>query len=78
MVVINQNLFSGRVETTTLGEITEYLEEVFLPDDCFILIKLHLKRINLLKVTLMGMLVMNSELSGSGFESIFRRRNINH
>jgi len=31
-------------------QISEYLEEVFLPDDCFILIKLDLERIRLHKV----------------------------
>ena len=41
----------GRVEITTLGEVSEYLEEVFLPDACFILVKLDLSRIRLLKVS---------------------------
>jgi DNA-directed RNA polymerase III subunit RPC1 len=40
----------GRIEKTTLGEVSEYMEEVFLPDDCFILVKLDLERIKLLKV----------------------------
>ena len=40
----------GRVEITTLGEVSEYFEEVFLPDACFMLIKLDLGRIRLLKV----------------------------
>lgn len=40
----------GRIEKTTLGEVTEYFEEVYLPDDCFILIKLDLDRIRLLKL----------------------------
>ncbi|WAQ96885.1 RPC1-like protein [Mya arenaria] len=40
----------GRIEKTTLGEVSEYLEEVFLPDDCFILVKLDLERIRLLKL----------------------------
>ncbi|KAK3608217.1 hypothetical protein CHS0354_039236 [Potamilus streckersoni] len=43
-------LVKGRIEKTTLGEVSEYLEEVFLPDDCFILIKLDLDRIKLLKL----------------------------
>ena len=47
----NQNYFvKGRIEKTTLGEVTEYLEEVFLPDDCFLLIKLDVERIKLLKL----------------------------
>ncbi|KAK7791847.1 hypothetical protein R5R35_011050 [Gryllus longicercus] len=40
----------GRIEKTTLSEITEYIEEVYLPDDAFLLIKLSLERINLLKL----------------------------
>ena len=34
-------------------QVTEYFEEVYLPDDCFILVKLDLDRIRLLKVTLL-------------------------
>ncbi|XP_005098920.1 DNA-directed RNA polymerase III subunit RPC1 [Aplysia californica] len=40
----------GRIERTSLGEVSEYLEEVYLPDDCFILIKLDVDRIRLLKL----------------------------
>ncbi|KAK3856179.1 hypothetical protein Pcinc_031683 [Petrolisthes cinctipes] len=40
----------GRVEKTLLGEVCEYLEEVFLPDDCFLLLKLAMDRIRLLKL----------------------------
>ena len=40
----------GRIEKTTLGEVSEYIEEVMLPDDVFILIKLHMDRIKLLKL----------------------------
>lgn len=40
----------GRVEKTLLGEVCEYVEEVFLPDDCFILLKLAMDRIRLLKL----------------------------
>lgn len=40
----------GRIEKTLLGEVSEYLEEVYLPDDCFLLIKLDLDRIRLLKL----------------------------
>ena len=42
----------GRIEITCLGEVSEYLEEVFLPDECFLLVKLDLERIRLLKVLL--------------------------
>lgn len=31
-------------------QISEYMEEVFLPDDCFILVKLSLERIRLLRL----------------------------
>jgi len=31
-------------------QVTEYFEEVFLPDDIFMLIKLDIKRIQLLKL----------------------------
>ena len=40
----------GRIEKTTLGEVSEYLEEVYKPDDCIILIKLDIERIRLLKL----------------------------
>merc|ERR1712223_439975 len=40
----------GRIEKTTLGEVSEYIEEVMLPDDVFILVKLHMDRIKLLKL----------------------------
>jgi len=40
----------GRIEKTTLGEVSEYLEEVYKPDDCLILIKLDIERIRLLKL----------------------------
>ncbi|XP_064369892.1 DNA-directed RNA polymerase III subunit RPC1 isoform X2 [Dromaius novaehollandiae] len=43
-------LVKGRIEKTLLGEISEYIEEVFLPDDCFILVKLSLERIRLLRL----------------------------
>ncbi|XP_078700713.1 DNA-directed RNA polymerase III subunit RPC1-like [Branchiostoma floridae x Branchiostoma belcheri] len=40
----------GRIEKSLLGEVTEYMEEVYLPDDCFLLVKLHMDRIKLLKL----------------------------
>ncbi|XP_070543488.1 DNA-directed RNA polymerase III subunit RPC1-like [Ptychodera flava] len=43
-------IVKGRIEKTLLGEVSEYIEEVFLADECFILIKLHLERIKLLKL----------------------------
>ncbi|XP_013420118.1 DNA-directed RNA polymerase III subunit RPC1 isoform X2 [Lingula anatina] len=43
-------IVKGRIEKTLLGEVSEYVEEVFLPDDCFLLVKLDLDRIRLLKL----------------------------
>ncbi|CAD5234319.1 unnamed protein product [Bursaphelenchus xylophilus] len=40
----------ARIEKTTLGEISEYIEQVFLPDDSFVLIKLSARRIRLLQL----------------------------
>ncbi|XP_022661232.1 DNA-directed RNA polymerase III subunit RPC1-like isoform X1 [Varroa jacobsoni] len=40
----------ARVEQTTLGEISEYLEEVYLPQEVFVLIKLAIDRIRLLQL----------------------------
>ncbi|XP_065063697.1 DNA-directed RNA polymerase III subunit RPC1-like isoform X2 [Rhopilema esculentum] len=40
----------GRIEKTTLGEICEYIEECFLPDSCYLLIKVDLNRVRLLKL----------------------------
>ncbi|XP_063217430.1 DNA-directed RNA polymerase III subunit RPC1 [Bacillus rossius redtenbacheri] len=40
----------GRIEKTTLGEVCEYIEEVYLPDDSFLLLKLDIERIRLLKL----------------------------
>ncbi|CAL4127007.1 unnamed protein product, partial [Meganyctiphanes norvegica] len=40
----------GRIEKTMLGEVSEFVEEVFLTDDCFLLLKLAMDRIRLLKL----------------------------
>ncbi|CAD5229444.1 unnamed protein product [Bursaphelenchus okinawaensis] len=40
----------ARIEKTTLGEISEYVEQVFMPDDSFVLIKLSARRIRLLQL----------------------------
>merc|ERR1712098_654268 len=40
----------GRIEKTTLGEISEYIEKVMLQDEVFLLIKLSVERIKLLKL----------------------------
>lgn len=33
-----------------LGEICDYIEEVYLPSDCFILVKINAKRVRLLQL----------------------------
>ncbi|GAB0091474.1 DNA-directed RNA polymerase [Sergentomyia squamirostris] len=38
----------GRIEKTTLGEISSYIEEVYKPIDCYLLIKLDIDRIRVL------------------------------
>nr|CAD7197843.1 unnamed protein product [Timema douglasi] len=40
----------GRIEKTTLGEVCAYIEENYLPDDSFLLLKLDIERIRLLKL----------------------------
>jgi len=40
----------GRIEKTSLGEVSEYIEEVLLPDECFLLVRLSIERIRLLKL----------------------------
>lgn len=40
----------GRIEKTTLGEITEYIEEVFAAENVFLLLKISLQRIEILKL----------------------------
>lgn len=39
-----------KLRTLASLQISEYIEEVFLPDDCFILVKLSLERIRLLRL----------------------------
>lgn len=38
----------ARIEKTTLGEVSSYIEEVYKADDCFLLVKLDLERIRVL------------------------------
>lgn len=38
------------IKFSSFTQISEYIEEVFLPDDCFILVKLSLERIRLLRL----------------------------
>jgi DNA-directed RNA polymerase III subunit RPC1 len=46
----NARRVKGRIEKTYLAEISQYIEEVFMPGDCCLLIKLDVDRIKLLKV----------------------------
>ena len=52
-------MVKGRIEKTLLGEVSEYIEEVFLPDDTFLLVKLDLERIRLLKVEVWSAQLIN-------------------
>ena len=38
----------GRIEKTYLGEICSFLEEIYLQDDAFIVVKVSMKRIKVL------------------------------
>uniref|UniRef100_A0A914IDK2 DNA-directed RNA polymerase subunit n=1 Tax=Globodera rostochiensis TaxID=31243 RepID=A0A914IDK2_GLORO len=40
----------ARIERTTLGDICDYVEQVFLPDDLFVLVKLNTRRIRALQL----------------------------
>ncbi|RWS14621.1 DNA-directed RNA polymerase III subunit RPC1-like protein, partial [Dinothrombium tinctorium] len=53
-----------RLEQTTLGEVCEYIEEVILPDDYFIMIKLYLQRIKLLRLEVNVSSVADSIMKG--------------
>ena len=67
----------GRIEKTTLGEVSEYLEEVFLPDDCFLLIKLDVERIKLLKLEVSAGSIRCVLTIFSGFIVLFKIANNN-
>lgn len=43
-------------------QISEYIEEVFLPDDCFILVKLSLERIRLLRLEVQSFLLVMASM----------------
>lgn len=40
----------ARIEKTTLQDIAEYLDEIYLPNDHFLLLKLNIDRIKMLKL----------------------------
>jgi len=58
-------IVKGRIEKTLLGEISEYIEEVFLPQDCYIFVKLHVQRIRMLKLEINAHTVMKSIIKNS-------------
>ncbi|KAF7991817.1 hypothetical protein HCN44_010618 [Aphidius gifuensis] len=43
-------IVKGLIERTTIGEITEFMEEIYRPDDCFLLLKLATNRMQLLQL----------------------------
>ncbi|CAB3361853.1 Hypothetical predicted protein [Cloeon dipterum] len=47
----------GRVERTTLGEVCRYLEEVVLPDEFFIIVRIDIDRIKLLQLELNAVMI---------------------
>jgi len=50
----------GRIEKTYLGQISQYIEEVYESDDCYLLIKLDLDRIRLLKLEVTALSIIDS------------------
>ena len=50
----------GRIEKTYLGQISQYIDEVYEVDDCYLLIKLDLERIRLLKLEITPMSIIDS------------------
>lgn len=51
-------------------QISEYIEEVFLPDDCFILVKLSLERIRLLRLEVSLLSLFTETVSQLSFTCI--------
>ena len=56
-------IVKGRIERTTLGEVSEYIEEVFTPTDCYLLVKLDLDAISHLQLHITADSVVQSILS---------------
>ena len=48
--VISARIVKGRIEKTELGDVAEYIKEVYTPEGCYLSIKLDLKAINALKL----------------------------
>ncbi|VDM52864.1 unnamed protein product [Angiostrongylus costaricensis] len=53
----------ARIDVTLLGEICEYIEEIILPDDVFLLLKLSTRRIRLLHLEVTMSSIVQSILS---------------
>ncbi|KJH41173.1 RNA polymerase Rpb1, domain 2 [Dictyocaulus viviparus] len=53
----------ARIDTTTLGEICDYIEEVNMPDNTFLLLKLSTKRIRLLNLEVTMSSIVQSIIS---------------
>uniref|UniRef100_A0A914WUN4 DNA-directed RNA polymerase n=1 Tax=Plectus sambesii TaxID=2011161 RepID=A0A914WUN4_9BILA len=53
----------ARIEKTSLGEIADYIEEVYLPDDCFVIVKINAKRVRLLQLEVTMQSIVQSILS---------------
>ncbi|KAK5973725.1 DNA-directed RNA polymerase subunit [Trichostrongylus colubriformis] len=57
----------ARIDVTTLGEICDYIEEVNMPDNTFLLLKLSSKRIRILHLEVTMMSIVQSILSTKSF-----------
>lgn len=58
----------ARIERTELGHITDYIEEIFTPDRAYLLLKLDLKAIRMLKVSIDLQGVIDAMLSTSSLK----------
>jgi DNA-directed RNA polymerase III subunit RPC1 len=48
--VVSARIVKGRIEKTELGDIAEYIKEVYSPNGCYLTVKLDMKAINALKL----------------------------
>jgi len=48
--VVSARIVKGRIEKTELGDVAEYISEVYSPQGCYLAIKLDLKAINALQL----------------------------
>lgn len=56
----------GRLEKTTLGEVTEFIEDVYGPMDCFLILKISMQRIEILKIDVTLESIAESILKAKG------------